>query len=92
MTSEQQAIETLQNISDIKTNRNYAELNNIQHLNYDLFTAIKVLEKQVPKKPTLLDGHLITYKCPSCGKDFIGNKNHKYCYLCGQKIDWSGEE
>lgn len=28
------------------------------------------------------------YNCPSCNKPFSGKGIAKYCFHCGQKIDW----
>lgn len=53
--------------------------------------AIEALEKQVPKKPTKSDREIRyceVFKCPSCGFEFSGRVS-KFCYRCGQKIDWS---
>ena len=62
--------------------------------------AVKVLEKQVPKKPTKLKSELLiragwTYKCPTCGSICGENKLHLevtqnecYCPQCGQALDW----
>lgn len=52
--------------------------------------AIKVIEKQMPKKPAVEDemGYFI---CPTCDI-VVGYTNdreeHNYCFNCGQKIDW----
>ena len=68
-----------------------------------LKTAIKALEKQIPKKPIYSNyddngfGEMIPYtaKCSVCRYEFEfgtwnGEENH-HC-VCGQAIDWSGEE
>lgn len=55
--------------------------------------AIQALEKQVPKKPTQLNGKIRyceMFKCPSCGCEFSGRVS-KFCFRCGQKLDWSEE-
>jgi hypothetical protein len=59
-------------------------------------TAIKALEKQVPKKP-IIDGDYNPAECPCCGaelSEFVGDGVYKHWYSkkmcdCGQKIDWS---
>lgn len=59
--------------------------------------AIKALEKQIPKKPTLegdgyADGHLVydTWICPNCSYSYeVDYDNYDYCPNCGQKIDGS---
>lgn len=59
--------------------------------------AIKALEKQIPKKPTLegdgyaLGGGLVydTWICPNCEKDYeVDYQDYDYCPNCGQCIDW----
>ena len=66
--------------------------------NCEINVAIKALEKQIPKKPTLIKipntsfckAH-IRYGCPICGKHLnYGELLH--CGECGQAIDWSEEE
>jgi hypothetical protein len=54
-------------------------------------TAIKALEKQIPKKPI----NQSTWKaCPTCKQGIaVDNKTpnpraRQYCYHCGQKLDW----
>lgn len=64
-----------------------------------LDTAIKALEKQLPKKVDAKEnfrdfyGRLIYYKgfCPNCGFVVDSSKNN-HCNACGQKLDWTGEE
>ena len=52
-------------------------------------TAIKALEKQIPKKVT-------KSACPSCNRIFLFRHSEKrkgdYCDNCGQALDWSDEE
>lgn len=50
----------------------------------DLSTALKALEKQIPKK-------VIGYECPNCGEctDFNGVNKFDYCAECGQRLDWN---
>lgn len=47
-------------------------------------TAIKALEKQIPKK-LKDDGWLY---CPICGRDVLMDR-FDYCPDCGQALDWS---
>lgn len=59
-------------------------------------TAIKALEKQLPKKVDNrtkyrnLNGELICFKgfCPSCGWTVDSYRN-KSCHHCTQMLDWS---
>ena len=54
-------------------------------------TAIKALEKQLPKKPKQADEQRVryctTHVCPGCGKEFTGMVS-EYCYHCGQRIEY----
>lgn len=56
-------------------------------------TAIEALEKQLPKKPDIMDYILgdINFKCPTCKSEYICEKGyeHFYCPNCGQRLDWS---
>lgn len=58
--------------------------------------AIKALEKQIPKRPIKSKEQKIryvnTYYCPICNLGFTGFNIAKWCYHCGQKLDWSEEE
>lgn len=64
-------------------------------------TAIEVLEKQLPKKPTYegdgyaSDGTFIwdEWLCPNCGSRYeVDYDDYGYCPNCGQRIDWEEEE
>lgn len=51
------------------------------------------VEKQIPKKPIKNRKQEIrytsAYSCPNCGRSFTGTGIAKYCYHCGQALDWS---
>lgn len=54
---------------------------------------IEALEKQVPKKPLKNPKEFYgrnLYSCPVCGCGYFFDSN-KFCYHCGQKLDWSEE-
>ena len=71
---------------------------------YDV--AFSALEKQIPEKPTPhivqpVEARIkigvvrwrkgtTVYECPNC-KKWI-SKTYKYCYACGQALDWSDTE
>ena len=59
-------------------------------------TAIEALEKQLPKRPDIMDYILgdINFKCPTCKSEYICEKENEplYCQNCGQRIDWSEKE
>lgn len=61
-----------------------------------LDVAIQALEKQIPKKPIKSENQVVryvnTYYCPTCELGITGTNIAKWCYHCGQKIDWSDEE
>ena len=53
--------------------------------------AVEVLEKQIPKK-VKNNGHNIFF-CPVCrGSVWQIRDESKFCFRCGQAIDWSEEE
>lgn len=52
-------------------------------------------EKQRAKKP-IEDKHngiryTEIYRCPVCNNNFSGRGYAKYCYYCGQALDWRNE-
>ena len=55
--------------------------------------AINALEKQIPKKPVKSENQVAryvnTYYCPICNLGITGTNIAKWCYHCGQKLDWS---
>lgn len=52
----------------------------------------KAVEKQVEKKPVHVKDNGIRYtdcyRCPTCNGAFTGTGIARYCYHCGQKIEW----
>lgn len=58
--------------------------------------AVEALEKQIPKKPTLVEEKFLGEKikaphCPNCGDSWNCNEfgnAMKFCWECGQAIDW----
>ena len=58
--------------------------------NCEINAAIKVLEKQIPKKPEIKDEY---YVCPVCGVyQETSEGNPPYCINCGQRLLWEVEE
>ena len=57
----------------------------------NLELAISALEKQIPKKPILMQLSEPEYMC-ECGMKYWRKGGVKYCIECGQAIDWSVEE
>ena len=57
--------------------------------------AIEALEKQIAKKPVKSENQVVryvnTYYCPTCELGITGTNIAKWCYHCGQKLDWSEE-
>lgn len=53
----------------------------------------KACEKQIPEKPIKCSETKMRYSacfvCRSCGGGFSGTGIAKYCYHCGQALDWS---
>ena len=58
--------------------------------------ALRALEKQIPMKPVKSEKKVVryvnTYYCPICNLGITGTNIAKWCYHCGQKLDWSDEE
>lgn len=55
----------------------------------------KLVEKVTPKKqivlkPDGLDFNVV--ECPNCHKILLGAGVARYCYRCGQRLDWSEDE
>lgn len=58
----------------------------------------EALEKQIPKKPKKIEENQYStfYDCPCCGGylvskidgELYGGQEYKYCYRCGQALDW----
>lgn len=62
--------------------------------------AIKALEKQIPKKPKIIENkYSKSYTCPCCDLELIkcdetgwfAGRRNAFCYDCGQKLDWTVE-
>lgn len=51
--------------------------------------AIEALEKQISKKPIMIDKGV--YSCRGCGQVLM-SWEQDYCFKCGQRIDWSDED
>ena len=47
-------------------------------------TAIEALEKQLPKKPELINNGISV--CQECGAKVF--RHYDFCRDCGQKLDW----
>lgn len=56
-----------------------------------LETAIEALKKQMPKKKEL-DYESGMNMCPNCSQPFFYDEAPKYCYNCGQAIDFRESE
>lgn len=68
-----------------------------EHCEYDydsedyekaLVTAIRALEKQIPKKVVPFENNPYLDACQCCGRIKSIYGDH-YCSYCGQRIDWS---
>lgn len=60
-------------------------------INEMISQLIAMLEKQVPMKPSKINDEVGFFVCNNCN-GCIGYTNakeeHKYCLMCGQKLDW----
>ena len=99
--------DTIENLNEIKENFKVILINknfdgkasdDVKELEFDFDRAINALEKQIPKKPPVVNRPSIFVKvpvCPNCStsehyQPLYGKT--KYCSNCGQKLDWSDEE
>ena len=61
---------------------------------YDLL--IETLEKQIPKKPKVMETTLVGEKfwwyCGHCGASLHTNTKHNHCSYCGGKVDWGNKD
>ena len=80
----------------IKHNKAFFQKQDNSYLESDIevyCAAIEALEKQLPKKPDIMDYILgdINFKCPTCKSEYICEKENEplYCQNCGQRLDWS---
>lgn len=76
-------IETV--IKLLEANKNHYENGSMAEA---LETAIKALEKQLPKKPIKYAGNCFD-ACPTCRASVGVNEFESYCSYCGQKLRWS---
>ena len=83
-------------IKRIKECRNTPNFQPYIYMNEALNMAMQALEKQIPKKPVKSEKQVVryvnTYHCPICNLGITGTNIAKWCYHCGQKLDWSDEE
>ena len=76
-----ETIEDLKKLAELFQNK---ESPAVEHCNI----AIEALEKQLPKKPVVINNTLYNnYRCPRCG-DYIV-LGEPFCLRCEQQIDWS---
>jgi hypothetical protein len=86
----EKAIETLRNTKVL------CGFTVIKEWNAAIILAIEALGKQIPKKPAYTCDNEVIH-CPNCDYDLMGgvelDEEHDpaYCWVCGQKLDWSGE-
>ncbi len=60
----------------------------------ELRLAMAALEKQEPKKPLYenIYGDCAVYSCPVCKDETMILNGDNYCTMCGQKLDWGGDD
>lgn len=84
-----EAIEIFKGVEDVRGNLP-EDGNEVEEAFY---TAIEALEKQIPKKPIKDSNNSVRYipifRCPNCNGKLSGFGVTRYCYSCGQCIDWS---
>lgn len=89
-----QEIQTLEDLGEVVSIIEEKKKKHIELYN----TAIKALEKQLPKKPNFSgdgyapDGTFVydMWECPCCGEEYeVDYDEYDYCPNCGQRLDWS---
>lgn len=80
---------------EAKKHINAFVISECENIPYQVIQALDVFReannKQIPMKPDVSKvkiRYVETYMCPVCGRSFSG-RIAKYCYNCGQAIDWS---
>lgn len=87
------ALKTVSDLQDrgmnLETIENYMQFEDeCIKKNFTFKSILKAREKQIAKKPIPHPyDYGITY-CPNCGTSFEGLDCAKYCWDCGQKLDW----
>ena len=91
--TEREAIEKLKNMRlfmQIEDNKNECKFTEDDYKANEM--AIQALEKQIAKKPVKSENQVVryvnTYYCPICNLGITGTNIAKWCYHCGQKLDW----
>ena len=91
------AIEILELPKDpLKSGTHYHAIPSSKRISYADYlsarkAAIQALEKQVPKSYDIrCNSNGVCYDCPECGVKI--DRYDKYCFNCGQRIDWSESE
>lgn len=83
-------------VKDLKLSEEIREFYYAESFIKALDMAIQALEKQIPKKPIKSEEQVVryvnTYYCPVCRLGITGTNIAKWCYHCGQRLDWSDEE
>lgn len=86
--NDREVIKTLNDMKGV-----FGERGHSQYSLYAIDRAIAALEKQVPKKPMLMQMAEPEYMCECGTKYYWWGKEipANYCKECGQKWDWSVE-
>ena len=94
--SYEEAINIIEDVTWQDNGRHYGKIAPAREI------AISALEKQIPKKPKKIEESQYStfYDCPCCGGylvskidgELYGGQKYKYCYRCGQALDWSDTE
>ena len=74
----------------------YRKKNKPNEINILDYTVIAALEKQIPKKPKIMEtplkGEKFWWYCGHCGASRHTGSKSNHCSFCGGKVDWSVEE
>ena len=85
-----------ENISILKSIIPEYEMRNKTFRVKALRDAISALEKQIPKKPKVMETTLVGEKfwwyCGHCGASRHTGSKANYCGYCGGKVDWRNKD
>lgn len=87
------------NINDKNKLETYSLQKDKIYLAYTVDEILNGIEKMRPKKPRKNERQNIrfmtAYICDNCGEVFYtinATHNYRFCYHCGQALDWSDKE
>lgn len=87
----EEAIIAIELIREMKVNVPITQVD-ITNTEWAKEMAIEALEKQVAKKPEILNAFKSIGKCRGCERVISTRTASVYCQYCGNKVDWGNED